>query len=212
MHDSHDEGRDQKNSNESDQAQVNVTNQPPAVAPAVQPEPSASAPVQHDVPQNPFFIEMCAGSARVTACLQQLGMPAFFGVDHVKQRNSGKVLVADLTTDNGQALFWTWLTARNCAGIFAAPPCGTRFVRPSQFALLRHLLSGSLLVHDVVVECGNSTRREIALCSFRVSVADNAAGKARGCGFPPGADLRICQVKVVQHLFWAQGLATVVWY
>ena len=125
MHDSHDEDRDKMNSNGSDQAQSNVTIQPPADKPDAQPESCLPAQAQHSVPQNPFLIEMCAGSARVTACLQQLGMPASFGVDHVKQKNSGKVLVADLTTDNGQTLFWTWLTAPNCAGIFAAPPCGT---------------------------------------------------------------------------------------
>ena len=47
--------------------------------------------------QCPFFIEICAGSARVTSCLQHLGLSASFGVDHKIHRNAGRVLVADLT-------------------------------------------------------------------------------------------------------------------
>ena len=75
--------------------------------------------------RDPFIIELCAGSARVTACLQQLGLSASFGVDHVKQKNAGKVLIADLTTRAGRDLCWTWLKSPNCVGMFAAPPCGT---------------------------------------------------------------------------------------
>jgi hypothetical protein len=77
------------------------------------------------MPKDPFIIELCAGSARVTSCLQQLGMPASFGVDHVKQQNSGRVLIADLTTKAGKDLCWTWLKSTNCVGVFIAPPCGT---------------------------------------------------------------------------------------
>ena len=62
--------------------------------PVPQCEP-AEAPTSF-MAKDPFIIELCAGSARVTACLQQLGMPASFGVDHIKQKNAGRVLVADL--------------------------------------------------------------------------------------------------------------------
>ena len=75
--------------------------------------------------KDPSIIEFCAGSARVTAWLQQLGMPASFGVDHIKQKNAGRVLIADLTTKSGRDLCWTWLKSPNCVGMFAAPPCGT---------------------------------------------------------------------------------------
>ena len=93
----------------------------------LEPEPKCKP---SDVPQcfnakDPFIIELCAGSARVTACLQQLGMPASFGVDHVKQKNAGRVLIADLTTKAGRDLCWTWLKSPNCARMFAAPPCET---------------------------------------------------------------------------------------
>ena len=69
--------------------------------------------------KDPSIIEFCAGSARVTAWLQQLGMP--FGVDHIKQKNAGRVLIADLTTKSGRDLCWTWLKSPNCVGMFAAP-------------------------------------------------------------------------------------------
>ena len=82
------------------------------------PEPGINA-------KDPFIIEFCAGSARVTACLQQLGLSASFGVDHLKQKNAGRVLIADLTTKAGRDLCWTWLKSPNCVGMFAAPPCGT---------------------------------------------------------------------------------------
>ena len=91
--------------------------------PVPQCEP-AEAPTSF-MAKDPFIIELCAGSARVTACLQQLGMPASFGVDHIKQKNAGRVLVADLTTEAGRDLCWTWLKSPNCVGMFAAPPCGT---------------------------------------------------------------------------------------
>ena len=74
---------------------------------------------------SPFFIEICAGSARVTSCLQHLGLATSFGVDHKLQRNAGRVLVADLTSQDGQALGNLWLSSPNLAGVFIAPPCGT---------------------------------------------------------------------------------------
>ena len=77
------------------------------------------------MPCEPFILEVCAGSARVTACLQAVGLHASFGVDHKKQKNSGRVLVADLTTKEGQALCWSWIKSPSCMGIFCAPPCGT---------------------------------------------------------------------------------------
>ena len=77
------------------------------------------------MPKEPFILEICAGSARVTSCLQALGLHASFGVDHKKHRNSGRVLVADLTTGEGQALCWSWIQSPSCMGIFCAPPCGT---------------------------------------------------------------------------------------
>ena len=43
-------------------------------------------------PQEPFIIELCAGSARVTSCLQHFGLKASFGVDHKRGKNSGRLL------------------------------------------------------------------------------------------------------------------------
>lgn len=73
----------------------------------------------------PFFIELFAGSARVTSFLQAFGLSDSFGVDHKIGKHSGKILIADLTTHEGQQLCREWLKSPNLAGIFAAPPCGT---------------------------------------------------------------------------------------
>ena len=77
------------------------------------------------MPKEPFIIEICAGSARVTSCLQSLGLSTSFGVDHKRQKNAGRVLVADLTSDEGQQLCWSWISSPSCMGFFSAPPCGT---------------------------------------------------------------------------------------
>ena len=77
------------------------------------------------MPKDPFFIELCAGSARVTTCPQFFGLKSSFGVDHKRQKNAGRLLTADLTSEEGQAICIQWLSSPNCVGIFAAPPCGT---------------------------------------------------------------------------------------
>ena len=74
---------------------------------------------------HPFVIEICAGSARVTLSLQKLGLTSSFGVDRTIQKNGGKTLIADLTTESGQALCNLWLSSPNLLGVFMAPPCGT---------------------------------------------------------------------------------------
>ena len=100
----------------------------PAVSPGRQPVSPPGHPPKQIPPnaiQNPFVIELFAGSARVTTCLHQVGMPDSFGVDNVRKPNSGKVLISDLTTAAGKDLVWTWIKSPNCVGLFAAPPCGT---------------------------------------------------------------------------------------
>lgn len=81
--------------------------------------------VVKDLTTSPFILEICAGSARVTSCLQGLGLTASFGVDHKRQKHAGKIMVADLTSVEGQTLCWSWIKSPNCMGIFCAPPCGT---------------------------------------------------------------------------------------
>jgi hypothetical protein len=73
----------------------------------------------------PVVIELFAGSGRLTAALKSSGVFSAFGVDHKKLSSVAPIMIADLTTKNGQALFMTWMNAPNLAGIFAAPPCGT---------------------------------------------------------------------------------------
>ena len=73
----------------------------------------------------PFVIELFAGSGRVTACLRHLGLVSSFGVDHVLQKNAGRVILCDLTTPEGQQLCLDWINSPLCLAVFAAPPCGT---------------------------------------------------------------------------------------
>ena len=60
----------------------------------------------------------------MTSCLQHLGFKSSFGVNHKLGRNSGRVLIVDLTTAEGQSLCRAWLSSPNLAGVFIAPPCG----------------------------------------------------------------------------------------
>ena len=73
----------------------------------------------------PIAIEIFAGSARVTAFLRHLGMSDSFGVDHILGKSAGKVVLADLRSESGQELCFSWVKSPSCIGIFAAPPCGT---------------------------------------------------------------------------------------
>ena len=73
----------------------------------------------------PVVIELFAGSGRFTAALKANGVHSAFGVDHKKLSSIAPIMLADLTTKAGQALFMTWMDTPNLAGIFAAPPCGT---------------------------------------------------------------------------------------
>ena len=75
--------------------------------------------------EGPFVIELFAGSGRVTAHLKFYGIKDSFGVDHKKLSNIAPVMVCDLTTTEGQRLCKRWAGSKSCAGVFAAPPCGT---------------------------------------------------------------------------------------
>ena len=86
---------------------------------------AASSSTDQQLTSHPFVIEICAGSARVTLSLQKLGLTSSFGVDRTIQKNGGKTLVADLTTEAGQSLCNLWLSSPNLLGVFIAPPCGT---------------------------------------------------------------------------------------
>ena len=71
-------------------------------------------------------MEIFAGSSRVTASLKQLGLKSSFGVDKVRSKNAmSTVIIADLTTPEGEELLMSWLSMPNVVGIFLAPPCGS---------------------------------------------------------------------------------------
>ena len=75
--------------------------------------------------EGPFIVELFAGSGRVTAHLKYYGIRDSFGVDHKNLSSIAPIMVCDLTTAEGQRLCTKWVNSESCAGVFAAPPCGT---------------------------------------------------------------------------------------
>ncbi|CAE7222589.1 unnamed protein product [Symbiodinium sp. CCMP2592] len=74
----------------------------------------------------PVVLEIFAGTARVTAALRRCGFVGAQGVDHVVVDHAAcPVLLADLTTQEGQRLTMMWLSSPHVVGVFIAPPCGT---------------------------------------------------------------------------------------
>ncbi|CAE7283292.1 unnamed protein product [Symbiodinium sp. CCMP2592] len=74
----------------------------------------------------PVVLEIFAGTARVTAALRRCGFVGAQGVDHVVVDHAAcPVLLADLTTQEGQRLTMMWLSSPHVIGVFIAPPCGT---------------------------------------------------------------------------------------
>ncbi|CAE7241857.1 unnamed protein product [Symbiodinium sp. CCMP2592] len=74
----------------------------------------------------PVILEIFAGTARVTAALRCCGFVGSQGVDHVVVDHAAcPVLLADLTTREGQSMVMMWLSSPHVVGVFIAPPCGT---------------------------------------------------------------------------------------
>lgn len=73
-----------------------------------------------------MVVEISAGTARVTACLRQLGLASSFGTDKTRVKACMAPLVTtDLTTPEGEALLWSCLSNPYVFGVFLAPPCGS---------------------------------------------------------------------------------------
>ncbi|CAE7272721.1 unnamed protein product [Symbiodinium sp. CCMP2592] len=74
----------------------------------------------------PVILEIFAGTARVTAALRRCGFVGSQGVDHVVVDHAAcLVMLADLTTHEGQSMVMLWLSSPHVVGVFIAPPCGT---------------------------------------------------------------------------------------
>ena len=74
----------------------------------------------------PVVFEVFCGTARVTRALRQNGWRCAHGIDHVQKAEAQRhVLVADLTTSEGQGRLRFWMTCPYLVGVFLAPPCGT---------------------------------------------------------------------------------------
>ena len=89
------------------------------------PQCNATSNVPPKSRAKPLVVELCAGTARVTASLIELGFEAI-AVDHKRaQGASAPTMIADLTSSEGSSLVTSWLQLPECIGFFAAPPCGT---------------------------------------------------------------------------------------
>ena len=74
----------------------------------------------------PVVFEVFCGTARVTRALRTQGWRYAQGIDHVEHAEaSGLMLLADLTTAEGQGRLRFWMQCPYLVGIFFAPPCGT---------------------------------------------------------------------------------------
>ena len=74
----------------------------------------------------PVVFELFAGSARVTAAIRSLGWSCSQAVDHqCKSGAAANILIADLSSSDGQTLLRFWLSCPYLVGVFMAPPCGT---------------------------------------------------------------------------------------
>ena len=73
-----------------------------------------------------YAIELCAGSARVSAAMNEIGLQAIV-IDWTCNRSQpeARCVLLDLTTESGQQAAWRILTMPGVAFIFAGPPCGT---------------------------------------------------------------------------------------
>ena len=74
----------------------------------------------------PFSLELCCGSANLSAALRDVGIEAV-GVDYVRNasRPRAPCVQLDLTSLGGQSLLQQLLRSRRVQYVHCAPPCGT---------------------------------------------------------------------------------------
>ena len=111
-----------------------------------------------------------SGTSRVTACSKQLGLKGCFGVDKLRLKNAmSSVIIAELTTPEGERLLMSWLQNANVVGVFLAPPCGSAS-RARQIPLKKRKFGGNRLLHSgqISFQTPNLTPSELG----RVSLAN----------------------------------------
>ena len=90
-----------------------------------QPSATDSVAFSEVQPKGPAVIEVFCGSARVTACLKEVGLSQSFGVDHDVSKATSTAKRLDLTVKSDQDIFFQWMRSPLVVGLFIAPPCGT---------------------------------------------------------------------------------------
>lgn len=72
------------------------------------------------------LLELCCGTAGVTATFRKMGLNNCIAIDKIRQRGAlSAVVKLDLTERQNQLLVLRWIEHDAIAGIFWAPPCGT---------------------------------------------------------------------------------------
>lgn len=71
-------------------------------------------------------LELCCGTAGVTASFRKAGMTGCIAIDKIKNRNAkSSIIQLDLTCEADQKLVREWIMHDSVVGVFWAPPCGT---------------------------------------------------------------------------------------
>ncbi|CAE7275887.1 unnamed protein product [Symbiodinium sp. CCMP2592] len=114
------------------------------------------------VPKEPLFLELCAGTAILSRCFREAGVPVM-PIDHQRNRHHPLAQVCNLSLTEES----TWVFLRNLVRdhpivfVHAAPPCGTCFY----FHFLLLLLSGAVLLHaSAIGERVSGAVERLAFC------------------------------------------------
>ena len=73
-----------------------------------------------------FALEVCCGTAGLTAEIRKQGLPCSFGIDHVvKAGCKAPIKKIDVTAPGSQELVKSWVTNGQCCYLHLGIPCGT---------------------------------------------------------------------------------------
>ena len=73
-----------------------------------------------------FALEVCCGTAGLTAEIRKQGLPCSFGIDHViKAGSKAPIKKIDITVPGSQELVKSWITNGQCCYLHLGIPCGT---------------------------------------------------------------------------------------
>ena len=105
--------------------QVVHTGHAPAARAKAKPLAPQSSQTGVDI-AGPFCIELCSGTAGLTAAIRKAGLRSSFGIDHVvKAGSKAPIIKLDATKPEDQAMIKSWLESPQCLALHCGVPCGT---------------------------------------------------------------------------------------